>query len=134
LKSSATRYFSRRAQLHRAVIDEDCQSCGNERATSTNSDVHHYVIVGKLLESVFNIVLLFIKRREVQTYLHRAFPQCGCLHRRLRNLIRRADGLNEYVLVITQVVNKLRKFIIIIIWFVRLLALRPLLAYCASLG
>jgi hypothetical protein len=25
-------------------------------------------------------------------------------------------------------------FIIIVIWFVRLLALRPLLAYCASLG
>jgi hypothetical protein len=27
-----------------------------------------------------------------------------------------------------------RIFLIIIIWFVRLLALRPLLAYCASLG
>jgi hypothetical protein len=40
----------------------------NHGASQPVSDVHHYVIIKKMLDSIYNILLVFIRQWQIQTY------------------------------------------------------------------
>jgi hypothetical protein len=54
---------------------------GKDDASSSVSDVGRHVITRRLLDSIFNILLVFVSRCEMQTFLHRTFLPPGCLHK-----------------------------------------------------
>jgi hypothetical protein len=45
----------------------------NEGGSWPVSGVDRYVIIRKLLDSIFNIIPVLIRRWDIQTYLHRFF-------------------------------------------------------------
>jgi hypothetical protein len=49
---------------------------GNEVASSSDSEVERYVIIRNLSHSIFDILSVFICRREIQTYLHSNVFSC----------------------------------------------------------
>jgi hypothetical protein len=48
-------------------------SCEDEDVTSSVSDEDNYVIVRKLLDYIFNMLSVVIRRWEIRTYLYRTF-------------------------------------------------------------
>jgi hypothetical protein len=46
---------------------------GNMYGSWEAGDVDHYVIIRKLLDYIFNVLPVFIRRWEVQTYLQKNF-------------------------------------------------------------
>jgi hypothetical protein len=46
---------------------------GKEGMLSSVSDVDSYVIIIKLLDSIFSVLPTFICRLEIETYMHRTF-------------------------------------------------------------
>jgi hypothetical protein len=106
----ATGGFSRRSQLHavsrfahRRLFQElnyrvnwSIPRLLCERGCVIVSDVDSYVINRKLLDSIFNTLLLIVREWEIQIYLQRTFLPLGCLHKGWRCLVHRVRGLYNY--------------------------------------
>jgi hypothetical protein len=54
---------------------------GNKGASSSVSDVYLYVIIIKLLDSIFDILHVFIPWSDIQSCLNRTFLLKCCLHK-----------------------------------------------------
>jgi hypothetical protein len=56
------------------------------------SDKDRQVTNRNLLNSIFNILPIFIRRWKIQIYLRKTSLKEGCLHKLLRTLVNTADG------------------------------------------
>jgi hypothetical protein len=69
-----------------------CRSEGSSSSSSL-SDVDRYVIIRNILNFIFNILSLFIRRWEIQTYVHRTFHPQGFQHNVRRIMVHAVDRL-----------------------------------------
>jgi hypothetical protein len=66
---------------------------GNEAASLSLIDSDLYVFITKLLDHVFNMLSVFVRRWGIQTYVHRIFIPQRYLHKLWRSFVLRVDAL-----------------------------------------